>query len=46
MDVIGVFDVSSYYNNSTPDGVWYRQTRSGDTYFTGLFLFAFGVETL
>ena len=31
MNAIDVFDVSSYYNTSTPDGVWYKQTTSGET---------------
>lgn len=31
MDQIDVFDVSSLYNSSTPDGTWYRQNTTGDT---------------
>ena len=31
MDEIDVFDVASYFNASTPDGTWYKQTTSGDT---------------
>ncbi|KAL6715932.1 hypothetical protein ACLMJK_006894 [Lecanora helva] len=31
MNVIDVFDVASYYSSSTPDGVWYRQSTSGET---------------
>lgn len=31
MDEIDIFDVASYYNASTPDGTWYKQTTSGDT---------------
>ena len=31
MNEIDVFDVSSYYNASTPDGTWYKQITSGAT---------------
>lgn len=31
MDEIDIFDVASYYNDSTPDGTWYKQKTSGDT---------------
>lgn len=31
MNEIDIFDVASYYNASTPDGTWYKQTTSGDT---------------
>lgn len=31
MDEIDIFDVASYYNASTPDGIWYKQKTSGDT---------------
>ena len=31
MNQIDVFDVSSLYNSSTPDGTWYKQNTTGDT---------------
>lgn len=31
MDEIDIFDVASYYNDSTPHGTWYKQTTSGAT---------------
>ena len=31
MDVIDIFDISSYYNASLPAGTWYKQSTSGDT---------------
>ena len=30
MDQIDIFDVASYYNASTPDGMWYKQRATGD----------------
>ena len=30
MDQIDIFDVSSLYHGSTPNGTWYRQQASGD----------------
>ena len=31
MNVIDIFDVSSYYDASTPNGTWYKQNTTGDT---------------
>lgn len=30
MSDIDIFDIGSMYNKSTPDGIWYKQTASGD----------------
>ena len=30
MAEIDIFDIGSLYNESTPDGVWYKQSASGE----------------
>lgn len=30
MDEIDIFDVASLYNESTPNGTWYKQKATGD----------------
>ena len=34
MDEVDIFDVSSLYNISTPDGVWFQQTTTGHNNIT------------
>ena len=35
MDIVDIFDVSSLYNVSTPDGVWFQQSTTGRNNSTG-----------